>query len=386
MGMSDNPVVNDDLLVSIVTPVFNESRFIRIALDSLVRQTYRNIEIIVSDNCSTDGTWEIMQEFAARDPRIKTHRQPHNVGMVENGRTTFQMAKGEFIMGASGNDYWCPSFVSACVAELLKDPAVVLAYPKAVEIDFEGNKLDLIPTNLDTRGMSLVSRVNVILWGLGHYYQMCGLFRKSVWDSCDHKTVLSPDGVILMQAAVQGVFAQIPEVLLHKRVAEKDMSGGVVFRRHCDERSVPSELSPDQLYYEMMREYVGLVKQHFPPGIERNALITSIVLALATRHRANYQGASRAAAGAPPAPVRSDLEGVVERLAFEFDALLARPEDAGDVLHKTAREDVLRQFTTDELVSMMSYRELVGGVISRIKRAIRRRRSGRDSKPNSTLL
>ena len=369
-----NDTTQNGPLVSVYMPVYNESRFIRIAFDSLLGQTYRNTEYLVSDNCSTDDTWEIIREYAARDSRIKTHRQSHNLGMLKNAKTAMEMASGELIMAGSGNDYWAPTFVSSCVKELLSDSSVVMAYPRARWMDLDGKPMDIISTNLDTRGMSTAARVCVLLWGLGFYYQMQGLFRQEVFDDWEPKRAVSPDGLELMKAALMGSFAQVPEVLLHMRVAKSEMTQASAVTRHFEEGE-DIQLTPDQLYYDMVRDYVSLVKEHFPPGLERDALVFSVVLACATRHRQNYQGVSRAAAGAPPPPARSDVESIIERFANEFDSALFGQESTENVLHRTAMHDVLRQFTTDELVDMMTPAELGHGVLARIRRAVRRRLS-----------
>lgn len=371
--MAAEPGPEHGPLVSITVPVYNEARFIEESLGCLVNQTYRNIEILASDNCSTDGTWDIIQKFAARDPRVKTHRQAHNLGMVKNARTAFGMAHGEFVMLGCGNDRWAPTLISSCMGELLSDPSVVLAYSRARWMDVNGKPLTAIPTNLDTRGMCTASRVNVVLWGLGYYYQVMGVFRRAVLDGYDWKTTIAPDGVILLKAALMGAFAQVPDTLLHVRLAANEMTPAAAIRRLYDENGKEIRLTPDQLYYEIIRDYVALVKAHFPPGLEQNALVSSVVLACATRHRHNYQASSRAAAGAPPAPVRSDVESVIERFAHEFDNALFGQESTEEVLRRTAEQDVLRQFTTEELVSMMTYREIAYSIFKRIKKGVRRR-------------
>lgn len=371
MKMRNNPVVNSGPLVSILMPLFNEGRFVRTALASLVGQSYRNIEILVSDNCSTDNTWEIVQEFAQRDPRIQPHRQPSNVGTLKNMASAKQLASGEFMMVAAGHDYYLPSFVSACVAELIKDPGVFMAYPRAHFMDVDGNALGPTPTNLDTRGMKPASRVNVVLWGIEYPYQMYGLFRRDMYDGLESKNVLAPDVLFLVRAALLGAFAQVPETLLHMRQNKDYGNVDAYAKKIYINGTGVDDRHPDRLYYEMLGEYIQVIKAHLPPGTERNALISSVVLAMATRHH-SLQNFGRRVAGVELA-CRSDLESAVDRFAFEFEDMLLTRDNTEKALHAKAREDVLRQFKPEELVSLMSYRELARGVVRRIQHGIQRR-------------
>ncbi len=76
-------------LVSIGMPAYNSEQTIRSALDCMLAQTLQDFELIVSDNASTDGTWDIVQEYARRDPRVRGIRQPYNTGANTNYSLAF---------------------------------------------------------------------------------------------------------------------------------------------------------------------------------------------------------------------------------------------------------------------------------------------------------
>ena len=84
-------------LVSIVVPVFNRSEFILECLSSALSQTYANVEIIVYDNHSTDGTWEILKQVSLREPKVRIFRQEKNVGPVNNWYAALSKASGSFV-------------------------------------------------------------------------------------------------------------------------------------------------------------------------------------------------------------------------------------------------------------------------------------------------
>ncbi|SHM21952.1 Glycosyl transferase family 2 [Chitinophaga jiangningensis] len=93
-------------LVTIVAATYNGERFLRPQLDSLVNQTYPNLEIIVLDDCSKDGTWAILEEYAARYPHFQIHRNDNNLGYIKNFEKVSGMAKGAYISYADQDDVW----------------------------------------------------------------------------------------------------------------------------------------------------------------------------------------------------------------------------------------------------------------------------------------
>ncbi len=82
------------LLVSILIPVYNRKTFIGACIESSLVQTYTNIEVVVVDNASTDGTWEICQQYAAKDQRVRVFRNDTNIGPVRNWKRCIDEASG----------------------------------------------------------------------------------------------------------------------------------------------------------------------------------------------------------------------------------------------------------------------------------------------------
>src|SRR5262245_10163897 len=127
-------------LVSIGLPVYNEQRFIRETVASLLAQDFEDLELIISDNASTDGTEEICRQFAARDPRVSYERSEVNRGAFVNFDRVFELAGAKYFMWAGAHDLWSPSFVSRAVGMLEADPQLVLAYPRPITIDTTGKE------------------------------------------------------------------------------------------------------------------------------------------------------------------------------------------------------------------------------------------------------
>ena len=114
-------------MISIGLPVYNSETFIREAIDSLLKQTFVDFELIISDNASTDRTGAICHEYAARDNRIRYIRQSKNIGATANFHFVLEEAVGEYFMWAAGDDKCEPTFIECLLAVFNEDKDVVLA-------------------------------------------------------------------------------------------------------------------------------------------------------------------------------------------------------------------------------------------------------------------
>jgi glycosyltransferase involved in cell wall biosynthesis len=127
--------------VSIGMPVFNGEKYLEEALDSILAQTYRDFELIISDNASTDRTQQICRQYAAKDSRIRYYRNERNLGCPRNFNRVFELSSGELFKWAAYDDVHAPEFLQKCVSVLNKDPSVVLCHSKTGCIDEYGHFL-----------------------------------------------------------------------------------------------------------------------------------------------------------------------------------------------------------------------------------------------------
>src|SRR6185369_871876 len=128
-------------LVSIGLPVYNGERYLGEALASLLSQTLADLEIVVSDNASTDATASIVHAYAERDARVKYHRNPSNVGAICNFNRTFELAAGKYFKWHACDDLCAPTYLEKCVATLEEDPSAVLCQSRTLLIDDRGEAL-----------------------------------------------------------------------------------------------------------------------------------------------------------------------------------------------------------------------------------------------------
>lgn len=95
-------------LVSVIMPAYNCGDFIGIALDSVINQSYKNWEVIVVDDCSTDNTADVVQEYIKKDNRIKYHKLDKNSGAAVARNKAVDLATGKYIAFLDSDDVWFP--------------------------------------------------------------------------------------------------------------------------------------------------------------------------------------------------------------------------------------------------------------------------------------
>lgn len=124
--MPDNNTTASLPLVSIGVPTLNGAKRIGKALNSIFNQNYANIEIVISDNGSTDNTEEVVRSYADHDPRIKYFKQPQNGGLAFNFEFVLQNATGKYFTWLSDDDELLPNILKSYVDYLENNPDFIL--------------------------------------------------------------------------------------------------------------------------------------------------------------------------------------------------------------------------------------------------------------------
>jgi glycosyltransferase involved in cell wall biosynthesis len=205
-GMSNK---NSPPLVSIGMPVYNEGKFLREALGSLLSQTYQRTEMLISDNGSTDNTERICREMAKKDNRITYIKHPKNMGQHENFNYLPRASQGTYFFWASGHDLWSPKFVEDSVRTLEKNPHIVLVYPRTINIREDGTETREIIRSFDIRHMSPQRRFCEVMWRVDCNY-VYGMWRlQPMLKSKLFQRVVALDRIFLAEMAVKGTFLQV---------------------------------------------------------------------------------------------------------------------------------------------------------------------------------
>jgi glycosyltransferase involved in cell wall biosynthesis len=214
--------------VTIGVPVYNGERYLEGALDSILAQSFRDFEVIISDNASSDRTEAIGRAYAARDPRVVYRRNPQNIGLSGNFNLLVHLARGRMFKWAGADDILRPAYLERCVAALDADPEVVLAYPRTDFVDDDG-----MPLSFEDPGWHLVSddiseRLLFAIQADQWMNAVLGLIRT---DALRRTRLMpryaGPDCRLLAELSVIGKFYEVPEALFVRRVHTGSYAGNV---------------------------------------------------------------------------------------------------------------------------------------------------------------
>lgn len=134
-------VIEGGPLVSIIMAAYNSENTIEHAVRSIINQTWSNIELVVVDDCSTDGTFAILRRLSQEDSRIKICRNIVNVGPFASKNAALGYASGKYITGQDADDWSHPQRIEHHVENMLKAPSVKASVGKKVRLSFSGHIL-----------------------------------------------------------------------------------------------------------------------------------------------------------------------------------------------------------------------------------------------------
>jgi glycosyltransferase involved in cell wall biosynthesis len=212
--------------VTIGVPVYNGVQTMRIALESILTQTYGDFLLMISDNASEDGTREICEEYQKADDRIRYIRQPTNLGVVRNANGLLCRAETEFFMWHAVDDVSLPRMLEACVAAIDERDEAVLAYVQAEPIDETGCTLPSTPHPLDLGSPEVVRRFEACLNPMEYTENVIyGLMRRaSVLRTQLHGDFGGGDRALCAELSLYGPFARVNETLFQRRVESQRKS------------------------------------------------------------------------------------------------------------------------------------------------------------------
>jgi glycosyltransferase involved in cell wall biosynthesis len=203
--------------LSIGLPVYNGQNFLSQSLDALLGQSFTDFELIISDNASTDDTAEICRDYAARDPRIRYIRQPHNIGGSPNQDFVFRQARGELFKWASHDDLYGRDLLKRCVEALDEHPEVVLCHADMAYIDGAGELMYRYDYALATNSPRTTERFRSLLFTSGGDDEY-GVIRSDVLrrvPPCG--SYHNPGRPFVAAIALEGPFHQVRELLYFRR-------------------------------------------------------------------------------------------------------------------------------------------------------------------------
>ena len=212
----DNGDHNKGPLVSVLVATHNGENTIQEALDLVCDSTYKNIEIVILDDASTDGTYQICEKIAEVDSRVFLQRNPTNLGIVETYNKLIGLSQGKYLLWNDQDDVRDVTFVEKAVRCMESDPDVVLCHSYTL---VTVNNLPVHATKID----SIVNQRKLIqrFWNLLRTFSditIYGLIRRdSMLKTNLWQPVPGSANVLLSELLLVGPYAQISELLFTYR-------------------------------------------------------------------------------------------------------------------------------------------------------------------------
>ena len=201
-------------LISIGIPTYNRANKLKKCLNSVLQQSYNNIEVIISDNMSSDATPEVCRDFMRQDQRIKTYRQTENIKGAPNFNFVRQKFTGAYFMVLGDDDWIDPLLIQSCVTFLEDHPDYIAAsgqtmYYRENNVKFKGVSLSIQSNNPSTRLINTISQVV----DAGTFY---ALYRAEITNDIPYLNVWGMDYYFLCEVAFQGKIITLDEVACHR--------------------------------------------------------------------------------------------------------------------------------------------------------------------------
>lgn len=203
--------------VTVALMVYNEQAHVIQAMESILRQGFRDFELLIGDNCSTDGTTEIIEEFARKDTRIRHLLHRTNVGALQNWNALVRAARGEYFVLASGHDLWSDDYLEKLSLELDINQDAALSFAKTEWLDIAGRTF-IRPTSLiSTDGMNDCKRFAALMIANQHY--LYGMFRLSALRKTRlQREILGSGEILLQELAAFGCFVYVEGPRWYRRL------------------------------------------------------------------------------------------------------------------------------------------------------------------------
>lgn len=207
-------------LVSVGLPVRNGETVIAGALRTILAQEHEDLELVISDNASTDATEDICRSYVRRDSRIHYYRQPENIGLMANFVQVIRLARGTYFKWIGDDDWLEPSYLSRCLERFSVDDRLILVTTQEAFTGADGQARTAAYTGCGLASDSPVERFSEMLrmFTAGHMLldPLYGLMRREAVVAIPRRNMLREDEVFAAKLALAGPWDHVPDVLAHR--------------------------------------------------------------------------------------------------------------------------------------------------------------------------
>lgn len=211
--------------VTVGIPTFNRSSQLARAVASCRAQTYEPLEIVISDNASTDDTPRKCQEWRDADSRIIVLRQDQNIGREPNFGAVLSAASGEYFIWLSDDDWLDNGYIAACMEAFAQNPGCSMVGGTARYTLSSGE--NLYEAVIDLRDDDPAMRVAAYLAAVGLNGEYYGVMKRTAILECEYPITFAGDWYFVAQMAALGPIVALPTVEVHRSLtgASVDIDG-----------------------------------------------------------------------------------------------------------------------------------------------------------------
>ena len=217
-------------LISVLIPTFDYGRFLATAVDSVLAQTYPNVEVVVCDNASTDDTAEVAARYA-NDPRVRYVRNERNIGLVPNFNRALALARGEFVLWLSADDWILPRHLARLHDVFAHEPAIDVVFSTVYFADAQGRVFSMRSEEgqLPFDYVDVRDELPEMLLGVSQMCLPATLFRRALFEelgAMDEGIAIAADWELATRVALAGKrFAYLRDPSACVRVHDANNSG-----------------------------------------------------------------------------------------------------------------------------------------------------------------
>jgi glycosyltransferase involved in cell wall biosynthesis len=225
-GAGDRP------LVTIAVFAYNQEQYVGAAVKAALAQTYSPLEVLLSDDCSPDGTFEVMRKCAetySGPHRVTLNRNEPNLGLSGHINRLAELARGSIIVLAAGDDISLPNRAERIAAEFIRSAEVRAAFSGYTEMDLSAKDVRDVPLSKNVVYFASLDSLAKTGGGVGlgatfAYHRDCFTTHGPI-----PSNILCEDGILPFRAALLGKVAVIPEPLVRYRVHQGSATAGARF-------------------------------------------------------------------------------------------------------------------------------------------------------------
>lgn len=219
-------MLNSNSEISIVMSTYNGEKYLKQSIESILSQTFRDFEFLIIDDGSTDNSWQILQDYAKKDSRVKVFRNEQNLGLTKSLNRGLSRAKGEYIARMDDDDISLPTRLEKQFQFMEQNPSVVLCGVRVLVIDQAGEEIGR--KNLPLKHKDIKNKLL-----FNNQFIHSSLFFKNDLGIYNEKFARAQDYEFVLRVASRHQVVNLPEYLVKWRARQGSLSFSGVKQQKC---------------------------------------------------------------------------------------------------------------------------------------------------------